>query len=190
MAVSAGPMTPAEQKAHYDERGYVTYPDMLAASEVAVLQAALAELLEEAAAVPADVEMTEKFSFTQLVDRRAPRAADLQPDRLASGVHGPRPSPAHPRRRREPDRPGHPAPPHQAQPEAAGELATPDSSGTRTTRSSRTPTTTSSRSPSTSTNRPRRTAVCGSSPVSTSSGRRSTCSRPTARSRASCGTRA
>ena len=65
MAVSAGPMTPAEQKAHYEERGYVTYPDMLAPSEVAVLQAALAELLEEAGAVPADVEMTEKFSFTQ-----------------------------------------------------------------------------------------------------------------------------
>jgi phytanoyl-CoA hydroxylase len=65
MAISAGPMTAAEQKAHYDEYGYITYPEMLDHAEVDILQAALAELLEEAAGVPDDVEVTEKFSFTR-----------------------------------------------------------------------------------------------------------------------------
>ncbi len=65
MAISAGPMSAAEQKAQYDERGYITHPEMLDAAEVAVLRAALDELLEEADQVPADVEVTEKFSFTR-----------------------------------------------------------------------------------------------------------------------------
>ena len=69
---------------------------MLDPSEVAVLRAALDELLEEAEPGPQpDVESDrEKFSFTHVVHRRAPRPADLQPDRPSPGVHGPGPSPA------------------------------------------------------------------------------------------------
>lgn len=65
MAISQRPRTAADQKALYDDKGYITFPDMLSAAEVAVLQAALAELLEEASRVPDDVEMTDKFSFTR-----------------------------------------------------------------------------------------------------------------------------
>ena len=65
MAISTAPRTAAEQKAWYDEQGYITFPDMLSPAEVDVLQAALTELLEEADTVPDDVEMTEVFSFTR-----------------------------------------------------------------------------------------------------------------------------
>ncbi len=65
MTLSAQPMTAADQKAHYDEQGYITFPEMLDRSEVDVLQGALAELLAEADQVPADVEMTDTFSFTR-----------------------------------------------------------------------------------------------------------------------------
>jgi ectoine hydroxylase-related dioxygenase (phytanoyl-CoA dioxygenase family) len=65
MAISERPMTAAGQKAWYDEHGYITFPEMLSAAEVAVLQDALTELLDEASRVPDDVEMTDKFSFTR-----------------------------------------------------------------------------------------------------------------------------
>ena len=48
MAITDRPMTTAEQKARYDEQGYMTFPEMLSATEVAVLRAALDELLDEA----------------------------------------------------------------------------------------------------------------------------------------------
>ena len=65
MTLSAQPMTAADQKTYYDEHGYITFAEMLDRSEVDVLQAALAELLDEAATVPDDVEVTDKFSFTR-----------------------------------------------------------------------------------------------------------------------------
>ena len=65
MAISERPVTAAGQKAWYDEHGYITFPEMLSATEVAVLQDALTELLDEASRVPDDVEMTDKFSFTR-----------------------------------------------------------------------------------------------------------------------------
>src|SRR5262245_13061889 len=65
MAITVQRSTAADQKARYDEHGYVTFPDLLTRGEVDVLQAALGELLAEAAAVPEDVQITEKFSFTR-----------------------------------------------------------------------------------------------------------------------------
>lgn len=65
MTITERPRTAAEQKAFYDEHGYITFPGMLSASEVAILQAALAELLDKARAVPDDVEMTDVYSFTR-----------------------------------------------------------------------------------------------------------------------------
>ena len=73
MAITAAPDTAAEQRARYEELGYVTYPTMLDASEVAVLRAALDELLDEASRVPQDesglagkdaLTTSDKFSFT------------------------------------------------------------------------------------------------------------------------------
>ena len=65
MTITTQPMTPADQKTYYDDRGYITFPEMLSATEVAELQAALAALLDEANREPDDVEMTDKFSFTR-----------------------------------------------------------------------------------------------------------------------------
>jgi len=65
MTITERPRTAAEQKAYYDEHGYITFPEMLGASEVAVLQAALAELLDKARVVPDDVAMTDVYSFTR-----------------------------------------------------------------------------------------------------------------------------
>jgi phytanoyl-CoA hydroxylase len=65
MTMSAATWTAADQKAHYDEHGYITFPDLLDRSEVAVLRAALDEVLAEADAMPDDVMLTEKFSFTR-----------------------------------------------------------------------------------------------------------------------------
>jgi len=41
-------LAPAEQKASYDERGYILHPDLLTQDELATLRAALDEVLEEA----------------------------------------------------------------------------------------------------------------------------------------------
>jgi len=41
-------LAPAEQKAFYDERGYILHPDLLTQDELATLRAALDEVLEEA----------------------------------------------------------------------------------------------------------------------------------------------
>ena len=73
MAIAAQPETAAEQKARYEEKGYITFPTMLDRSEVAVLRSALDELLDEASRVPEDpsalagknaLTTSEKFSFT------------------------------------------------------------------------------------------------------------------------------
>ena len=44
MAIATQPETAAEQKARYEEKGYITFPTMLDRSEVAVLRSALDEL--------------------------------------------------------------------------------------------------------------------------------------------------
>ncbi len=64
MATMAQPPTAADYKTRYVAQGYVTFPEMLDRSEVDRLQAALAELLDEASRVPNDQPTTEKFSFT------------------------------------------------------------------------------------------------------------------------------
>lgn len=73
MATMAQPAAAADQKARYDERGYLTFPDMLDRSEVSVLRAALDELLDEASRIPDDrsnlsgldaLTTSAKFSFT------------------------------------------------------------------------------------------------------------------------------
>ena len=55
-------MSPTEQKAFYDEQGYILHPDLLSQNEVATLRAALAEVLEESTGL---TENNEKFSVTR-----------------------------------------------------------------------------------------------------------------------------
>jgi phytanoyl-CoA hydroxylase len=55
-------MSPAEQKAFYDEQGYILHTDLLSQDELATVRAALAEVLEEAKGL---TETNEKFSVTR-----------------------------------------------------------------------------------------------------------------------------
>jgi ectoine hydroxylase-related dioxygenase (phytanoyl-CoA dioxygenase family) len=55
-----GTQTSAEQKARYDEEGYLVFPELLDAVELATLRSALAEVLDEAAGL---TESNEKFSI-------------------------------------------------------------------------------------------------------------------------------
>ncbi len=55
-------MTPAEQKAFYEDQGYIVHPDLLSGDEVAALRGALDEALEEAKGL---TETNEKFSITR-----------------------------------------------------------------------------------------------------------------------------
>jgi phytanoyl-CoA hydroxylase len=73
MAITEAALSATEQRARYEDLGYVTYPTMLDGSEVAVLRAALDELLDEASRIPPDdgglkgrdaLTTSEKFSFT------------------------------------------------------------------------------------------------------------------------------
>jgi phytanoyl-CoA hydroxylase len=57
--IDATRLSPAEQKAFYEEQGYIVHPDLLSQDEVAVLRAALAEVLEEAKGL---TDNTDKFS--------------------------------------------------------------------------------------------------------------------------------
>ena len=58
-------LAPAEQKAFYEERGYILHPDLLTQDELATLRAALAEVLEESRGL---TESNDKFSVTRGVD--------------------------------------------------------------------------------------------------------------------------
>lgn len=58
-------MAPAEQKAFYDERGYILHPNLVTQDELATLRAALDEVLEEARGL---TEANEKFSVTRGAD--------------------------------------------------------------------------------------------------------------------------
>jgi len=60
--IDATQLSPAEQKAFYDEQGYIVHPDLLTQDEVATLRAALDEVLEEATGL---TETNEKFSVTR-----------------------------------------------------------------------------------------------------------------------------
>src|SRR6476469_2483737 len=57
--IDATRLSPAEQKAFYDEQGYIVHPELLSQDEVAVLRAALAETLQEAEGL---TESNENFS--------------------------------------------------------------------------------------------------------------------------------
>ncbi len=59
---TAQDMTPAEQKAFYEEQGYLVFPQMLSADELATARAALAEVLEESKGL---TENNEKFSVAR-----------------------------------------------------------------------------------------------------------------------------
>jgi phytanoyl-CoA hydroxylase len=67
MAVATPTMTPEEQKAHYEEQGYLVFPELLDRDELAGLRAALAEVLAEAEGL---TETNEKFSITAGDDGR------------------------------------------------------------------------------------------------------------------------
>ena len=54
--IDATRLSPAEQKAFYDEQGYIVHPDLLSQDEVAVLRAALAEVLEESKGLTENTE--------------------------------------------------------------------------------------------------------------------------------------
>ena len=62
---AASELTPQAQRAAYDEQGYLVFPHLLSASELAALRAALAEVLREAEGLQAT---NEKFSVTQTDD--------------------------------------------------------------------------------------------------------------------------
>lgn len=57
-----------EQKASYEDQGYLVFPEFLSAEELARLRAALAEVLKEAEGL---TESNEKFSVTKAVDGRS-----------------------------------------------------------------------------------------------------------------------
>ena len=59
---SAHAMSSAEQRAFYEDQGYLVFPEMLSRGEVAVLRAALDEVLEEARGL---TESNQKFSITR-----------------------------------------------------------------------------------------------------------------------------
>ena len=59
---TAHAMSSAEQKAFYETQGYLVFPEMLNRGEVAVLRAALDEVLEEARGL---TESNQKFSITR-----------------------------------------------------------------------------------------------------------------------------
>ena len=59
---TAHAMSPDEQRAFYETEGYLLFPEMLGREEVAVLRAALDEVLEEARGL---TESTAKFSITR-----------------------------------------------------------------------------------------------------------------------------
>jgi ectoine hydroxylase-related dioxygenase (phytanoyl-CoA dioxygenase family) len=59
---AAGELSPSEQKQHYEDQGYLVFPHLLSGEELAVLRAALAEVLAEADGL---TESTDKFSITR-----------------------------------------------------------------------------------------------------------------------------
>jgi ectoine hydroxylase-related dioxygenase (phytanoyl-CoA dioxygenase family) len=61
LAQSTASLSPAEQRAFYETHGYLVFPEMLDANEVAVLRAALDEVMEEARGL---TETNTKFSIT------------------------------------------------------------------------------------------------------------------------------
>jgi phytanoyl-CoA hydroxylase len=62
---TADRMTPSEQRAFYDEQGYLVFPSLVSAEELNVLRAALAEVLREADGL---TETNDKFSVTPTDD--------------------------------------------------------------------------------------------------------------------------
>ncbi|MDQ6674492.1 MAG: phytanoyl-CoA dioxygenase family protein [Chloroflexota bacterium] len=59
---TADQMTPDEQRAFYDDQGYLMFPSRLSADELGVLRSALAEVLREADGL---TETNDKFSVTR-----------------------------------------------------------------------------------------------------------------------------
>ena len=59
---TAQQMSATEQKAFYDDQGYLVFPELLSSGELAELRSALAEVLQEAEGL---TESNEKFSITQ-----------------------------------------------------------------------------------------------------------------------------
>ncbi len=62
---SAAELSPAEQKAFYEDQGYLVFPELLSPAELATLRAALAEVLQEAEGLTAS---NDKFSVTRSDD--------------------------------------------------------------------------------------------------------------------------
>src|SRR3954453_19437019 len=67
MAVST-PSTAAEQRAFYEDQGYLVFPDLLSPTELAELRSALAEVLAEAEGL---TETNAKFSIIHTADGRS-----------------------------------------------------------------------------------------------------------------------
>src|SRR5882762_981925 len=55
-------LSPSDQKIHYEDQGYLVFPQLLSSEELAGLRAALAEVLREAEGL---TESNDKFSVTQ-----------------------------------------------------------------------------------------------------------------------------
>lgn len=60
MALTMSALSGTQQKAFYDENGYITHPELLSADELSVIRDALGELLEEAKELE---ESTDKFNI-------------------------------------------------------------------------------------------------------------------------------
>src|SRR5579872_4028455 len=61
----ADDLSPAEQRAAYDEQGYLVFPELLDADELGTLRSALAEVLRDSEGL---TETTSRFSVTRTED--------------------------------------------------------------------------------------------------------------------------
>jgi ectoine hydroxylase-related dioxygenase (phytanoyl-CoA dioxygenase family) len=58
----ANDLSPSEQKAFYEEQGYLVFPELLDAAELTTLRSALADVLREAEGL---TETNDKFSIVR-----------------------------------------------------------------------------------------------------------------------------
>jgi hypothetical protein len=72
-------LTPAEQRAAYEQDGYLVFPELLDATKLAALRSALAEVLRDAEGL---TETNDKFSITRTEDGGYSCVASSTPSRV------------------------------------------------------------------------------------------------------------
>ena len=78
-------LTPAEQRAAYDQDGYLVFRELLDATELAVLRSALGEVVRDAESL---TETNDKFSITRPTAGLL-RASHLRPHRASDSSRPP-----------------------------------------------------------------------------------------------------